>query len=101
MNKGKAGVKRRGSQGGKACHVPFAACGSFCVIGWLFFRLHQSQAPLCRTLVVKLNAKILPQPMGKKKVQEPILLRRFVSLANRKRCFMRRGVSQPPMGGRG
>lgn len=36
----------------------------------------------------------------KSHIQQPILLRRFVSLPNRKVRFMRRGVTQSPMGGR-
>lgn len=45
MNKEKAGVKgKRGRRGKKACHFPFALCGSLCVIGWLSFRWHQSQS---------------------------------------------------------
>lgn len=36
----------------------------------------------------------------KSHIQKPILLQRFVSLPNRKVPFMRRGVTQAPMGGR-
>lgn len=101
MNKWKAGAKGRGSRGPKkVCHVPCAVCGSFCVIGWLFFRLYQSQALLCGVRTTKLKVEMRVQPMEKKSVQQPILLQRFVSLPNWRRCFMWRGVTQSPMGGR-
>lgn len=36
MNKWKAGAKgRRSRRPKKVCRVPYAICGSFCVIGWL------------------------------------------------------------------
>lgn len=69
MNKWKAGAKGRGSRGPKkVCHVPCAVCGSFCVIGWLFFRLYQSQALLCGVRTTKLKVEMRVQPMEKKKV---------------------------------
>lgn len=68
MNKWKAGAKGRGSRGPKkVCHVPCAVCGSFCVIGWLFFRLYQSQALLCGVRTTKLKVEMRVQPMEKKK----------------------------------
>ena len=99
MNKEKAGAKRRGSQrkgvSRPLCCLWKLLCNWLALLPTAPIASSPLQNPRC-----EIKRRDTAAANGEKKVQEPILLRRFVSLPNRKRCFMRRGVSKPPIGGR-